>query len=197
MRFIHEGHGEEGGVYRIRSLVTGRVYYGVARGFSARWRVHKSELTRGMHVNWKLQREFNVYGSDSLEFTVVCVDNDAASRVIAEESLIASVNQADSMNIKPRSGVHSDETRAKIAASKTGKPRPRDVVERITAKLRGRKVVNRKPVSDETRAKLSAAHIGKPHSEEWKAKASARRLGDPHLHEQMARARKGVRRGMA
>jgi len=54
---------------------------------------------------------------------------------------------------------HSEETKAKISKSKTGKPRR-----------------NTKPMSEEAKAKISAARklmIGKPFSEERKAKISA------------------------
>jgi hypothetical protein len=111
---------------------------------------------------------------------------------------------------------HSPETRQKMSAAKIGWRMPPEIVEKIAAKNRGRKLSDehrakisarhkgrkRPPelvektaasrrgqkASEETRAKLSASHKGKTPSPETRARMSAARMG----HETSAETRKKI-----
>jgi len=69
---------------------------------------------------------------------------------------------------------HSAETRAKIAAAHKGMRHSQEVLERISAKLRGRPSWNKgRSWTQAERDKLSVAHIGNRHSDETRQKMSA------------------------
>jgi group I intron endonuclease len=69
---------------------------------------------------------------------------------------------------------HSDETRAKMSETRTGKKgHPRS--EETRAKMSATKLGHTS--SDETKAKISAVRTGKTHSDETRAKMSANQMG--------------------
>lgn len=61
------------GIYQIQSKIKPeRVYIGSAMSIQARQLKHYSELRRNVHHSSKLQRHFNKYGKDDLQFSILC-----------------------------------------------------------------------------------------------------------------------------
>src|SRR5690606_34420785 len=52
------------GIYEIHCTKSGRRYVGSAVNFSARWRLHYTQLCAGKHHSRHLQRAWNKYGED-------------------------------------------------------------------------------------------------------------------------------------
>lgn len=65
------------GVYMIRNKINNRFYIGsTKKSFGKRWRNHLYLLENGDHHNRRVQFEYDKYGKDALEFTVLLfVDN--------------------------------------------------------------------------------------------------------------------------
>jgi group I intron endonuclease len=59
------------GVYQIRCRATRKVYIGSTSCFARRWNEHREDLVAGRHGNYKLQRDWDKYGANSFEFSVV------------------------------------------------------------------------------------------------------------------------------
>lgn len=73
--------------------------------------------------------------------------------------------------------IHSDESRAKMSASRTGKKRGPMSAEHRANLSAAKMGIKLPPCTDETRAKLSAAIKGRTFSDEWRAKLSAAARG--------------------
>ena len=58
------------GIYTITNLKTGKVYVGQSSDIHSRWNLHKYELSKRTHGNYKLLREWVKYGPDAFEFKV-------------------------------------------------------------------------------------------------------------------------------
>ena len=59
------------GIYKIKSIKTGRVYIGSTVDIKTRWSRHKKDLERGKHHSTFLQRHYNKYSIEDLNFTVL------------------------------------------------------------------------------------------------------------------------------
>lgn len=62
---------KKSGIYKIKSIKTNRIYIGSAINISLRWKRHKRDLTNSKHHSTFLQRHFNKYGIDDLEFSII------------------------------------------------------------------------------------------------------------------------------
>ena len=161
------------GIYSVYCLANRKRYIGISIDIENRWADHTSRLRAGRHRNQRLQSSWNKYGEESFEFMVI----QEVPALLLDVHEIAWIQRYDTMN--PRFGfnlneggshaTHSNESRAKISATKMGKS-----------------------PSEETRAKLSAANTGKTHSAESRAKMSAsRRCTSPETRAKMSAAHKG------
>jgi len=197
------------GVYRIFCTANGKSYIGSSVNVAKRIRDHKNSLTRGAHCNSHLQRTWNKYGWRTFEFRVLEICDVSVLRQREKEIIdrvrpefnccgidpgrsLTSPNQEtreklSAAQIGNKNGVgqknhlghtHSAEARAKMSAALRGKPR-RPLSQETRAKIRAANL-GRHP-SDETRAKLRAAHArAKRHySDEARAKISKTHLGKP------------------
>ena len=79
--------------------------------------------------------------------------------------------------------VHSEETKAKMSASRIGRVHSEEVKAKMSASHKG------KVHSEEAKAKMSSSHKGKVHSEEAKAKMSKPK--SPETRAKMSTAQKG------
>jgi group I intron endonuclease len=61
------------GIYTITNKVTGDFYVGSAHNFSARWKLHNTNLRAGKHHSRRLQNSWDKHGVDAFAFTVVVV----------------------------------------------------------------------------------------------------------------------------
>ena len=77
-------------VYKITNKITGKIYVGETTWKHRRWTQHKSQLKRGMHQSRSLQKEYDKYGIDSFEFSVVKIieSKDKDQLRIEEERVI-------------------------------------------------------------------------------------------------------------
>jgi len=64
------------GVYKIYNNQTGRVYIGSSCRIEYRWTDHKRSLKNHCHANYLMQQDYEKYGMDSFEFSIVEVCDD-------------------------------------------------------------------------------------------------------------------------
>lgn len=70
------------GVYQIRNVINGKVYYGSSNDFQVRMQTHFWRLARGDHHNHHLQASYKRHGREAFVFEVVeeCLGDDLLSR---------------------------------------------------------------------------------------------------------------------
>lgn len=59
------------GIYKITNTINNKVYIGESLNIEERWIVHKSDLDNGNHHSYKLQQEWDKYGSDNFIFEII------------------------------------------------------------------------------------------------------------------------------
>ena len=190
------------GIYRIE-LGNGHFYIGSAIDIDKRKRDHRNDLKRGAHCNKRVQHCWNKYGV--FEFTVLeeCVKD---GLIVREQFYLDQhCDNPKNVNLVSTAGSnlghkHSVETRAKMSAAKKGVPKSaetranmsvakQNVSDETRAKISAA-AKNRLPISDETRAKMSAARKGVPLSAETRAKMSKPKSAEHRA--KISAARKGV-----
>lgn len=62
---------ELSGIYSIRNIENNRIYIGQTISFAQRWASHTRMLKNGSHHNGLLQGDWNTFGSEAFEFSVV------------------------------------------------------------------------------------------------------------------------------
>lgn len=157
------------GIYEIVSP-SGRRYIGSAVNINRRWTRHRTELKGGYHGNAPLQRAADKYGLSGLQFNLllVCRPDD----LLMYEQLTID-------------GLMPEYNLAPIAGSSLGIKRTEEFKRKVSDAGR------RRIVSEETRAKIGAAHRGKklpPHQIEM---LKARNVGRKLTAEQVAILRNG------
>ncbi len=60
------------GVYQIKNKVNGKIYIHAEPNMKNRWIVQKGHLINNMHVNPGLQADWNEFGEDAFEYSVLC-----------------------------------------------------------------------------------------------------------------------------
>lgn len=149
------------GVYQIRNLVSGKFYIGSSSNIYKRWEVHKRRLRNGDHHSPKLQASWNKHGEELFKFDILVKCDSIEDMEAREQALIEShYNNPLCCNV-------SRWVKAPWRGA-TGNAHPN----------------YGKPISDEQKAKLSAAtkqqwetadpRTGKKHSQETKDKISAK-----------------------
>jgi hypothetical protein len=58
-------------VYKIENKITNKIYIGQTTVITGRITEHKSRMRRGKHANSFIQVDYNKYGLDSFEFSVI------------------------------------------------------------------------------------------------------------------------------
>ncbi len=186
------------GIYVITNAVNGKVYVGSAVNIPGRWRVHKSDLRRGVHHSSHLQAAWNKYGDAAFTFSVLERVFDPADLLQAEDKWIARLGATardKGYNICLRAGSqlglkHSAEARQKMSAAGKGRAKTQEHQEAINRALRGRRL------SEECKAKLAASQSGKKHSDEARqkmrdARSDMKSTMSPESFERMAKANLG------
>lgn len=193
------------GIYAITSS-SGKQYVGSSKDLKARWRIHRTDLRAGNHHNTPLQGAFNLYGEEALIFSVLLYC-DAHDLLMYEQRAIDVLKPEYNIckTAGNRLGVkHRPETVAKYAAALRGRKwstehrekmmQLRQTPEHIAAmKLANEKKRGRK-LSDEHKAKLSAATKGRPKSPEAVANSTSAMMvavRDPAHRARISAALKG------
>lgn len=156
------------GIYQIRNAINGRAYIGSALRVGKRWREHLRGLRSGKHHSRFMQRCWDKHGESVFEFSllIACASKDLLfyeQRCI--DALKPKYNSSPTagsqlgLKMRPESKArlseaakrtrnftghrHTDETRARISASRTGKgggPRSAERCARISAALTGKRI---------------------------------------------------------
>lgn len=59
------------GVYNITCLVNDKIYIGSSKNIYKRWKEHKYHLNKNNHDNIFLQKDWNQYGEENFEFSIL------------------------------------------------------------------------------------------------------------------------------
>jgi group I intron endonuclease len=163
------------GIYQISSRIKPtRSYVGSAVNITKRWRVHLHHLRHGKHHSQKLQRHYDKYGESDLVFSVITgCEREQLIRI--EQFYIDALKPW--FNGRPTAGSQlgfkmSEESKRKSSISH--KNMSSEGRRNISIAGKGKR---HKPMSEETKLKLSKAHRGKRLSEEHKKKLSAAHKG--------------------
>jgi hypothetical protein len=117
------------GVYMILCLVNNKRYYGESNNVSARLSRHKSRLRSNSHEVLELQRDYNIYGEETFEFSPLWMEKNSTKeeRLALETEFIARFltlcyNKFAKSNLKGENNPfwgrsHSSETKEQIARS--------------------------------------------------------------------------------
>lgn len=150
------------GIYKIENTINGKVYIGSSINIPKRRRDHMTHLRRSEHDNFKLQNAWNKYGEQAFDFSTLLIC-ERESLTHYEQIVIDGFDAVNSgYNICPVAGncsgvSPSAETRHKLSVALLGKPK--------------------KPLSPETKRKLSKINTGKTLSEETRKKISRSNMG--------------------
>lgn len=161
----------ESGIYLIRCLPTGKVYVGSSKNIYKRAKEHLSDLRRGIHHSFRLQRAWSRYGESAfaIEVLEICHPDELIEREQRQLDLAKAAVPRHGFNVLPLAGsaaggTHTPEARAKISAAITGRKLSDTHKARIGDLHRGRKR------SPETRERIRQANLGKKLTEEHRAK---------------------------
>lgn len=151
------------GVYGIRNTTTGQIYVGSSTDIQKRWRQHLHELRQERHHSSKLQADWAKFGGlAGFELVFLGHADDPALLKDREQYWIDTLQAAVTgynlhpNAIGPRGITRSLETRAKIAAARTGMDRGEEFAERCRQRMLGTRA------SEETKAKMRAIRSGRP-----------------------------------
>ena len=158
------------GVYLIRNIKTGKLYVGQSAHITRRWANHKSLLNRHKHPNVHLQRAWILDGEASFEFSVLVSCFPSTTCLTEAEQYWIDLLTPE-YNISPVAGSTlgiklSDTHKLNISLASKGKPKSqamRDALKQTWATRKKELLAARKPVSEETRQKMSQAHSGENH----------------------------------
>lgn len=115
-------------VYSIENITNNKVYIGSAIDIKSRFRQHKSDLNLNKHTNLLLQRAWNKYGNDKFVFITIEEIQNPKELIVREQFWINKFFSSERLfgyNIREIAAsnlgmIRSDETKAKISASKKG-----------------------------------------------------------------------------
>ena len=183
------------GVYWIYQQSLDRaLYVGSSQNVAGRIKAHIAALRRGKHPNVHLQRTWDKYGSDDIQFApleAASVDRLAGREQFWLEALAPTCNVAICTEAAARGAKRSDETRRKISLARKGtklsEAHKRSIALGGTGKRGRNNGWTGRKHTDEEKEKISAAQRGikrGPLSDEHKQKISrgerGRKLTDAH-----------------
>lgn len=151
------------GIYQIKNLVSGLIYIGQTReGFWKRYNFHRWKLRTNRHDNAWLQAQYNKYGEEAFEFSVIIEVN--------------SVDDLDKFEIEEIAKARLTGHCCNIADGGGGAPGvPLSQERRKELGELNRRLNTGKKASDETRQRMSEARKGKKRPEGMGAKMIATR----------------------
>lgn len=133
-----ETYFKKSGIYKIKSLRDNRVYIGSAKSIYNRYWSHDASLKRNNHHSKKLQRFYNKYGKDSIEFEVIEYVEDITSLLIREQYYIDLFDSyKKGFNGCPKAGntlgkFHSNKTKKKIGLKSIGRVKSEETRKKLS-----------------------------------------------------------------
>lgn len=148
---------DAGYIYAITNRKNGNAYIGSTVNYKSRWHHHRSNLRRGTHHSFILQKAWNKHGSDAFEFKLLVVCR--KDQRVFYETLLMPMQSYNVLKTPRESMVrggwkHTSETKQKMSEMRTGQKR-----------------------TEESRKNISMAAIGRKYDQSFKDKARARQLG--------------------
>lgn len=203
------------GIYEIVNKITDKRYVGSAQNFLKRWRIHIRLLRKGEHHSRHLQSAWAKHGAEAfvfqpilycgvgelIEYEQLCIDelNSAYNicRVAGStRGTVKSVECRQKISEKAKGREWTDEAKAKVSATLTGRKMSRDFSEKLLGNQRAKGLKH----TDEWKAANSERHKGskRPKDAEYRRKISEALKGVPHSAERRAKqseAQRGIKRG--
>lgn len=149
------------GIYRIKNLISEKIYVGSAVNISSRFFIHQSNLRNNKHPNKYLQASWNKYGEAAFEFIIL--EHCSKDKLIEREQY-----WIDYLNCINPNGYNANPT----AGSRLGTKHSEETLKKLKAKI----------ISNDTRNKMSKAAKGRIISIDQKLKMSLASKGKPKLY---------------
>jgi group I intron endonuclease len=184
------------GIYMIACSTNGKRYVGKSRDINSRWSHHKGRFRLGKHPNRMMQSSWNAYGSEAFSFFVmeVCSVAELSSRELYWYKTLNPEFNAMSPDPLELAFTHNEESKKKMATARAlqvMRPLSENTKAKLSAVLSGRKI------APESLAKTVAWHTGSKRSDETRAKISesltGRKLSEEH-REKLSEAHSGKRK---
>lgn len=169
---------DRSGIYKIENMLNGKCYVGSAVVLKRRLIKHKTELNCGKHHSQKLQRAWKKYGSDSFLFEVIEYVEDPQDLIAREQEWIDTFLSAETgYNVCAVAGSalgvkKSPASIARTAQAHRGMKRSEQTRQRIRDAR-----AKQPPMTEDARHKLAIAGTGRVVSDETRAKLSAANKG--------------------
>lgn len=151
-------------IYLIINLQNNKIYVGSSIYFVRRKCTHLSSLRRGVHYNYKLQKDFNLFGEEWFVIRPLkSYDNITYEQLLDKEQVLLDTLKPEyniAKNVEqPYIGrKHSEETKQKIREANTGIIFTKERKQRISEKAIGRKG---KPLSKSMKDRLRNMRVSK------------------------------------
>jgi group I intron endonuclease len=87
------------GVYEIRNKINNKVYIGSATNITTRWNQHIENLLYNIHVNYKLQEDYNKYGISAFSFSILEIVKEQKHLFEKEQEYIDGIDIENNYNI--------------------------------------------------------------------------------------------------
>lgn len=72
------------GIYEIVNIQNNKRYIGRSKNIGYRWNQHKNLLKKGVHHCEKLQKDYDTYGSQSFQFSIIEIIKDKEEQIFKE-----------------------------------------------------------------------------------------------------------------
>lgn len=161
----------EAGIYKISNKINNDCYIGSAVNLQSRKSRHFSVLRKHKHDNMYLQRVFNKYSENGLEFSILEIIEDKTLLIEREQYYIDNLSPKYNIRKIAKSNLglkHSIESRKKMSSAQKGIKCTEETKLKISLAKKGKKM------SEESRTKMSKNHSsywnGKKHTEQTKNK---------------------------
>lgn len=184
------------GIYCIKSKIDNKVYVGSSVNIKNRFSSHKSHLTYNKHGNTYLQRVYNKYGINNLEFLILelCPESELGIKekhycdlykcncnetgynlaIISEDRTMRLSEESYTKAVESRKKNGklwcTKETAEKISKSNKGKIGNKDLKHSDEFRNKLSKLKTGTKLSEETKLKISKSGKGRKFTEEHKAK---------------------------
>lgn len=161
------------GIYKIKNLITDKIYIGSAINLKKRWREHRHHLVNDKHKSKHLQASFNKYGEQYFVFEVI--EYCEKDKLIEREQFYLDWFEC----YKPEKGYNTNKIANSMLGFKHSEKTKEKFKQRKASKefLEGKRKYQEKGVSKETRDKLSKIHKGRKASNKTREIASKTHKG--------------------